>query len=296
MLLKDKVAVVTGGAGGIGREICLLMAREGAKVVVNDVGSDISGKGLDPSAADKVVQEIKDAGGIAVANYDTVTTVEGGNNLIQTAVKEFGRIDISVHVAGILRDRMFFNMTEDEWDDVIRVHLKGTYNVHKPASVLMRQQQSGRIITFSSSSAAGNTGQANYAAAKAGIMSFTYTVAKEMAKYNVTVNAIWPSADTRMTATVPERARQIRQEQGIQVMARTMDRHPRHIAPVVAYLASDHASRITGQTFAISGGRLQLISPLEPIRAAYRIGGWTVESLVQEFKATLGYGYNLYRI
>lgn len=296
MLLQDKVAVVTGGAGGIGREICLLMAKEGAKVVVNDVGTDVSGKGLDPSAADKVVQEIRDAGGTAVANYDTVTTVEGGNNIIQTAVKEFGRIDISVHVAGILRDRMIFNMTEEEWDDVIRVHLKGTYNVHKPAAVLMRQQKWGRIITFSSSSAAGNTGQANYAAAKAGILGFTRTVAKEMAKYNVTVNAIWPSADTRMTATVPERARQIRQEQGIQTLARTTDRHPKHIAPVVVYLASEKAARITGQTFAVSGGRLQLISNPEPIRTAYRIGGWTVDSLIQEFKATLGYGINLYRI
>lgn len=296
MLLKDKVAVVTGGGRGIGREICLLMAKEGAKVVVNDIGTDLTGKGLDPGVADAVVKEIREAGGTAVANYDTIATVEGGNNLIQTAVKEFGRLDISVHVAGILRDRMFFNMTEEEWDEVIRVHLKGTYNVQKPATVLMRQQKYGRIINFSSGSAAGNTGQSNYAAAKAGILGFTRTVAKEMAKYNVTVNAIWPGADTRMTESVPERARQIRQEQGITVTTRRADRHPRHVAPVVVFLASDEAADITGQTVAISGDRLQIISNPEPIRTAYREGGWTVESLVEYFDATIGDGVDLYRV
>ncbi len=296
MLLKDKVAVVTGGGRGIGREICLLMAKEGAKVVVNDIGTDLTGKGLDPGVADAVVKEIREAGGTAVANYDTVATVEGGNNLIQTAVKEFGRLDISVHVAGILRDRMFFNMTEEEWDEVIRVHLKGTYNVQKPATVLMRQQKYGRIINFSSGSAAGNTGQSNYAAAKAGILGFTRTVAKEMAKYNVTVNAIWPGADTRMTESVPERARQIRQEQGITVTTRRADRHPRHVAPVVVFLASDEAADITGQTVAISGDRLQIISNPEPIRTAYREGGWTVESLVEYFDTTIGDGVDLYRV
>jgi NAD(P)-dependent dehydrogenase (short-subunit alcohol dehydrogenase family) len=246
--------------------------------------------------ADTVVQEIKDGGGEAVANYDSVATAEGGKNMIQTAVNTFGKLDIVVHVAGILRDRMIFNMTEEEWDDVIRVHLKGTFNVCQPATVLFRQQQGGRIVCFSSVSAAGNTGQANYAAAKAGILGFVRTVAKEMSKYNVTVNAIWPGADTRMTATVPERARELRTQAGITVQARRADRHPRHVAPVVVYLASDEASDITGQCVAVSGDRLQIISHPEPVRTAFFAGGWTVEKLQELFKPTLGEGWNLRRI
>ncbi|MBI3325774.1 MAG: SDR family oxidoreductase [Nitrospinae bacterium] len=295
-IVKDKVAVITGSGRGIGREIALLMAKEGAKVIVNDVGTDLSGKGLDPGVADAVVQEIKDAGGSAVSNYDSVATYEGGKNMIQTALNTFGKLDTVVHVAGILRDRMVFNMTEEDWDDVIRVHLKGTFNVCQPATALFRQQKGGRIICFSSGSAAGNTGQANYAAAKAGILGFVRTVAKEMAKYNVTVNAIWPGADTRMTASVPERARELRTQAGIAVQARRADRHPRHVAPVVVYLASDEASDITGQCVAISGDRLQIISHPEPVRTAFSAGGWTVEKLQDLFKPTLGEGWNLYRI
>lgn len=295
-IVKDKVAVITGSGRGIGREIALLMAKEGAKVVVNDVGADLSGRGLDPGVADAVVQEIKDAGGSAAATYDSVATYEGGKNMVQTAVNSFGRLDVVVHVAGILRDRMVFNMSEEEWDDVIRVHLKGTFNVCQPATVLFRQQQSGRIICFSSVSAAGNTGQANYAAAKAGILGFVRTVAKEMSRYNVTVNAIWPGADTRMTASVPERARELRTQAGITVQPRRADRHPRHIAPVVVYLASDEASDITGQCVAVSGDRLQIISHPEPVRTAFYAGGWTVETLQQLFKPTFGEGWNLRRI
>ncbi|MGH8056283.1 MAG: SDR family oxidoreductase [Candidatus Entotheonellia bacterium] len=295
-IVKDKVAVITGSGRGIGREIALLMAKEGAKVVVNDVGADLSGRGLDPGVADAVVQEIKDAGGSAAATYDSVATYEGGKNMVQTAVNSFGRLDVVVHVAGILRDRMVFNMSEEEWDDVIRVHLKGTFNVCQPATVLFRQQQSGRIICFSSVSAAGNTGQANYSAAKAGILGFVRTVAKEMSRYNVTVNAIWPGADTRMTASVPERARELRTQAGITVQPRRADRHPRHIAPVVVYLASDEASDITGQCVAVSGDRLQIISHPEPVRTAFYAGGWTVETLQQLFKPTFGEGWNLRRI
>ncbi|MBI3328794.1 MAG: SDR family oxidoreductase [Nitrospinae bacterium] len=295
-IVKDKVAVITGSGRGIGREIALLMIKEGAKVVINDVGTDLSGKGLDPGVADAVVKEIKEAGGEAVANYDSVATYEGGKNMIQTALKTFGKLDIVVHVAGILRDRMVFNMSEEEWDDVIRVHLKGTFNVCQPATALFRQQKSGRIICFSSVSAAGNTGQANYAAAKAGILGFVRTVAKEMAKYNVTVNAIWPGADTRMTASVPERARELRTQAGVTVQPRRADRHPRHVAPVVVYLASDDASDITGQCVAVTGDRMQIISHPEPVRTAFSPGGWTVEKLQELFKPMFGENWNLYRI
>lgn len=295
-IVKGKVAVITGSGRGIGREIGLLMAKEGAKVVINDIGTDLSGRGLDPSVADAAVQDIKTAGGEAIANYDSVATFEGGKNMIQTALNTYGKLDIVVHVAGILRDRMVFNMSEEEWDDVIRIHLKGTFNVCQPATSLFRQQKSGRIICFSSVSAAGNTGQANYSAAKAGILGFVRTVAKEMAKYNVTVNAIWPGADTRMTASVPERARELRAQGGITVQARRADRHPRHVASVVVYLASDEASDITGQCVAVSGDRLQIISHPEPVRTAFSVGGWTVEKLQELFKPTLGEGWNLYRI
>jgi NAD(P)-dependent dehydrogenase (short-subunit alcohol dehydrogenase family) len=295
-IVKGKVAVITGSGRGIGREIALLMAKEGAKVVVNDVGADLSGRGLDPGVADAVVKEIKDAGGEATANYDSVATFEGGKNMIQSALDVFGKLDVVVHVAGILRDRMIFNMTEEEWDDVIRVHLKGTFNVCQPATVLFRQQRSGRIICFSSVSAAGNTGQANYSAAKAGILGFVRTVAKEMSRYNVTVNAIWPGADTRMTASVPERARELRAASGITVQPRRADRHPRHVAAIVTYLASDEASDITGQCIAVSGDRLQIISHPEPVRTGFMEGGWTVEKLQELFKPTLGEGWNLYRI
>jgi NAD(P)-dependent dehydrogenase (short-subunit alcohol dehydrogenase family) len=295
-IVKGKVAVITGSGRGIGREVALLMAKEGAKVVINDVGADLSGRGLDPGVADAVVQEIKDAGGEAVANYDSVATFEGGKNMIQTAVNTFGKLDVVVHVAGILRDRMIFNMSEEEWDDVMRVHLKGTFNVCQPATVLFRQQRSGRIICFSSVSAAGNTGQANYSAAKAGILGFVRTVAKEMARYDVTVNAIWPGADTRMTASVPERARELRSAAGITVQPRRADRHPRHVAAIVTYLASDEASDITGQCIAVSGDRLQIISHPEPVRTGFMEGGWTIEKLQELFKSTLGEGWNLRRI
>ena len=215
MLLEGKVAAVTGGGSGIGREICKLMAAEGAKVVVNDLGTAVDGVGQSRSAADQTVEMIKQVGGVATPNYDSVATPEGGQNIIQTAVNAYGKIDILVHVAGILRDRMIFNMSIEEWDAVINVHLRGAFCVVKPACVLMRAQKSGCIINFSSISAAGNSGQANYSAAKAGILGLTRTVARDMAKYGVRANAIWPGADTRMTATVPESARQIRAERGV---------------------------------------------------------------------------------
>src|SRR5713101_2768289 len=177
MILEGKVAAVTGGGSGIGREVSKLLAQEGAKVVVNDLGVSVDGSGGTHSAADGVVKDIQDAGGSAVANYDSVATPEGGQAIIQTALENFGKIDIVVHVAGILRDRMLFNMSIEEWDAVINVHLRGAFCVIRPAAALMRAQKSGRIIAFSSGSAAGNSGQANYSAAKAGILGLIRTAA-----------------------------------------------------------------------------------------------------------------------
>ena len=290
MRLEGKVAVVTGGGNGIGREISKLMGAEGAKVVVNDLGTAVDGAGQSNSVADQTVQAIHDAGGEATANYDTVATPEGGQSIIQTAVDTYGKLDILVHVAGILRDRMIFNMSIEEWDAVINVHLRGAYCVNRPACVLMRQQKSGCIINFSSISGAGNSGQANYAAAKAGILGLTRTVARDMAKYGVRANAIWPGADTRMTATVPEAARQLRAESGIgqQVAQTATERRPENVAAVVAYLASDEAADITGWTVGISGDRLSLIEDPRPVKTVFCPGGWTLDKVVELWPTSFG--------
>ena len=290
MLLEGKVAAVTGGGSGIGREICKLMAAEGAKVVVNDLGTAVDGVGQSHSAADQTVEMIKQAGGEAAPNYDSVATPEGGQNIIQTAVNAYGKIDILVHVAGILRDRMIFNMSIEEWDAVINVHLRGAFCVVKPACVLMRAQKSGCIINFSSISAAGNSGQANYSAAKAGILGLTRTVARDMAKYGVRANAIWPGANTRMTATVPESARQIRAERGIGQAAPMppTERKPEHVASVVAFLASDMAQDVTGWTVGISGDRLSLIEDPRPVKTVFCPGGWTLDKVTELWPQAFG--------
>jgi NAD(P)-dependent dehydrogenase (short-subunit alcohol dehydrogenase family) len=291
MLLEGKVAAVTGGGSGIGREICKLMAAEGAKVVVNDLGVAVDGTGGSSSAADETVSMIKSAGGEATPNYDTVATPEGGQNIIQTAVNTYGKIDILVHVAGILRDRMVFNMSIEEWDAVINVHLRGAFCVNRPACVLMRAQKSGCIINFSSISAAGNSGQANYSAAKAGILGLTRTIARDMAKYGVRANAIWPAADTRMTATVPEAARQIRAERGVggaDMPRPTVPRKPENVAAVVAFLASDMAQNITGWTVGIGGDRLSLIEDPRPVKTVFCPGGWTLDKVVELWPGAFG--------
>ena len=292
-LLKDKVAVVTGSGRGIGRGIALLLAEEGAKVVVNDLGGSVDGEGASNTPAQEVVNEIKAKGGDAVANGDSVATMEGGENIIKTALDNFGKLDIVVAVAGILRDRMLFNMTEEEWDAVIAVHLKGTFSVVKPASILFRQQRSGKIIAFSSTSGLyGNSGQANYGAAKDGIAGLIRGIARDLGRYGVTANAISPGADSRMTQSVPQSARDIRAASGIEAQSAVtpleLNRDPEDVAPMVTWLVSDEANDVNGQVFHCQGGQISLMSNPYEERTLRKVGRWSVEEIDAMFAGTLG--------
>src|SRR6266705_583843 len=283
MILKDRVAVVTGAARGIGREIALLMAQLGARVVVNDYGGSEAGQGTTQAPANDVVEEIRKAGGQAVASYDSVATMAGGERIVRTAVDAFGRIDIVVNNAGILRDRMIFNMTEEEWDAVIDTHLKGSFAVTRAAAPLMREQKWGRFINMTSTSGlVGNVGQANYAAAKLGIVGLTKVTALDMARYNVTANCISPFAWTRMIGTIPTEteAQKARVEKIKQLS-------PAHIAPMAAFLASDAAKDITGQVFGVRGKEIMLFGHERPIMRVHHADGWTPERIAEIFPGTL---------
>ncbi|MDD5288542.1 MAG: SDR family oxidoreductase [Dehalococcoidales bacterium] len=287
--LKGKVAIVTGAGGGIGRGEALALASEGAKVVVNDIGGAVTGSGSSTKPAETVVAEIKAKGGEAVPNFDSVTTSQGGENIIKTAMDAFGRLDILVNNAGILRDKMIFNMTDEEWDMVIKVHLYGHFYTTKHACVIFRQQRSGRIINTASSSGLGNRGQANYAAAKEGIVGFTRTVAIDMGKYGVTCNAIRPNAGTRMTLS--EDMKQAAIKSGRNDLIQMMEAFkPEDIAPLIVWLASDASANVNGRNFFVQTGRIALYS--EPIqeRMILKRGGFTIDELFEMMSKTLADG------
>jgi NAD(P)-dependent dehydrogenase (short-subunit alcohol dehydrogenase family) len=287
--LDGKVAAVTGSGRGIGRGVAKLLAAEGAAVVVNDLGVTVEGKKEPSGPADQVVSEIKAAGGRAVANGQDIATVAGGEALVDHAIKEFGQLDILVNTAGILRDRMIFNMSEEEWDEVIRVHLKGHYCTMRPASAHMRERKTGRIINFSSGAALGAPGQPNYGAAKAGILGLTWSTANALAKYGITVNAIMPGASTRMTDSIPQgRMPGGNFRQSDNAAGTPLD--PANVAPMVAFLASDDAKHITGQAFGAMGYRITRYTHLVPDRVLVGDGPWTVEKLAEVFNSTLGSG------
>jgi len=283
--LDGRVAIVTGAGRGIGRSVARLLASEGASVVVNDLGAAVDGSGNDSGPAHDVVAEIAEAGGKAVANGADISVFAAAENLVQTAIEEFGRLDILVNVAGILRDRMVFNMTEQEWDDVIRVHLKGTFNTTRFASAHWRslrdESAQNRIINFTSVSGLhGAPGQPNYAAAKMGIVGLTYSSAHSLAKYGVTVNAISPGAATRMTDSVPTDRRRTRPE--------VDEWSPDNVAPIVAYLASERSGWITGRIIHSSGYEVSLYSNPEPVVRIVGTGPWQPDALAEQVERSFG--------
>jgi NAD(P)-dependent dehydrogenase (short-subunit alcohol dehydrogenase family) len=266
--LDDKVIAITGSGRGIGRAVALAAATEGAAVVVNDYGVSMDGKEPTSEVADAVVEEIKSAGGRAVANANSVTTMEGGASIVQSGIDTFGRIDGVVCVAGILRERMLFNMSEDEWDPVIETHLKGTFTVFRAAAAVFRAQKSGRMIGFTSGAFAASVAQANYSAAKGGIVSLVRSAAAGMQKYGVTANCIAPVAKSRMSGQVPF---------GLEMG------EPEDVAPMVAFLLGDRARHVTGQVYTANGGRLAVWNQPIELREMRTEGRWSPDGIADRF-------------
>jgi NAD(P)-dependent dehydrogenase (short-subunit alcohol dehydrogenase family) len=276
-ILDGKVIVVTGGGNGIGKGVSLQLAASGAKVVVNDYGVSVDGRDPSSAAADGVVKEIKAKGGEAIANADSIATMDGGQALVDLAIDKFGDLHGVVCCAGILRERMIFNMSEEEWDAVITVHLKGHFSLWRPASRYMREKKRGCLIGFTSTAGLeGSAGQPNYSAAKEGIVGLMRSTALAMAKYGVRANVISPEASTRMTERLPDTRRG-------QVAS-----PPEGIAPVVAYLVSDQAAHITGQIVHVRGSQVSVWSHPAPLRMVTNAQPWTPEALADIWDAQLG--------
>jgi len=275
--LSGKVIVVTGAGRGIGREIALLAAREGAKVVVNDLGGSAEGEGADQAPARQVVGEIAAMGGTAVASGDSVSDAKGADAIVKTALDAFGRIDCVVNNAGILRDRIFHRMSVADFEAVIQVHLMGSFYVSKAAALHFREQESGTFVHFTSTSGLiGNFGQANYAAAKMGIVGLSKSIALDMARFNVRSNCISPFAWSRLIGTIPTATAE---EQARVERIKTMSADK--IAPLAVFLASDLSKDVTGQIFAVRKNEVFLMSQPRPIRSAHRDGGWTPQALAE---------------
>lgn len=272
--LEGQSIAVTGAGRGIGRAVALACAEAGARVVVNDYGVSIDGREPTSAVADEVVAEIKKGGGEAVANASSVATMDGGASIVKTAIDAFGRIDGVVCVAGILRERMLFNMSEEDWDPVVATHLKGTFTVFRAASAAMREQKSGTLIGFTSGAYAGSVAQANYAAAKGGIVSLVRSAAAGMHRYGVTANCIAPVARTRMSANVPMEIGGIGDAEDV--------------APMVVFLLSAKARQITGQVYTVAGGKIAVWNQPVETRAMFKEGRWTPEEIAARLPDSVG--------
>ena len=289
--LEGKTAIITGSGRGIGREIALLYAREGAKVVVNDLGVSVDGEGKDNSPATQTVNDITAAGGTAIANFGDVSDMDQAEDLVRTALNAWGKVDILVNVAGILRDRMLFNMTEEEWDAVVRVHMKGTFATSRFAAIHWRtQREGGRLINFTSGSGLfGAPGQPNYAAAKMGIWGFTLSCARALGRYGVTANSIGPGAATRMTDTVPVgRGSNTGGNRVVADAAAGTERDPANVAVPLVYLGSDEGGWINGRCFGISGYRVTLYSQIKSEVILQGQKMWTMDEIFSQMKPTFG--------
>ena len=295
-MLEGRVALVTGAGRGIGRGVAIELAAHGAAVVVNDYGVSLDGRDPESELANSVVAEILAAGGRGVANAESVSDFAAAGRIVEQALDTFGRIDIVVTCAGILRDRMIFNMNEDEFDAVLAVHLKGTFNCVRHAAPHLRAQRHGRIIAFASGAGLfGNPGQANYGSAKSAIGGLTKAVARDLGRYGVTTNAICPVAATRMTMTPAVlKAREIRKQQGIvreeSALRQLENLTPEDVAPMVAFLASEAAAGVNGQFFLCPGSSYALLSQPRPVKTIFKRGRWTLDELDEIVPQTLAEG------
>ncbi|MGE5639034.1 MAG: SDR family NAD(P)-dependent oxidoreductase [Clostridia bacterium] len=286
-MLKEKCVVVTGAGGGIGRDFALAMAAAGASVVVNDIGASVRGEGSDAGPAQKVVDEIKAKGGKAVANTDSVSEPQSAQRIVECCLDSFKRIDAVVNNAGILRDRFFFNMSVDEWKAVIDVHLNGSFYVARAAAPRFKSQESGAYVHMTSTSGlVGNLGQANYSAAKLGIVGLSKSIALDMAKYHVRSNCIAPFAWSRMIGSIPTAT----EDQKARV-EKLKSMETSKIAPLAVYLVSDLSRDVSGQIFAVRANELFLMSQNRPLRSVHRADGWTPETVASHAIPALRSGF-----